>query len=198
MSFLPQNLKARSPSSSFPLDMGHFGWHKKYTKSLPGVTLCPGWGSCDVYASPWPIYSCLTHSHCDPTHIIWEMESTQHSSAKHLSAFVPLTTHSAGGVAITPSCVVLNNTAINTMTLKISVTQRHCLELWFHLQWLTIHSEHTGSNLLMHCGVSKKIKTRSWHLWSLLEFTRYIDSQCPIWSSWPHHEVSSTSYSNNM
>lgn len=45
-------------------------------------------------------------------------------SSQHLSAFVPLTTHSAGGVAITPSYVVLNHTAINTMTLKSSDTQR--------------------------------------------------------------------------
>lgn len=47
------------------------------------------------------------------------MESTQ-----HLSAFVPSATHSAGAAAITPSYGVPSHTAINTMTLRSSDTQR--------------------------------------------------------------------------
>lgn len=121
-SFLHWNLKVRSPSSNFPLAKAHFGCCKKYTKYLPCVALSPGWGSCDVYASPWLIYSCLTHRHCGPTYITWEMESTQ-----HLSAFVPLTTHSAGGAAIMPSYVVPSHTAINTVTLRNSDTQRQAV-----------------------------------------------------------------------
>lgn len=48
-------------------------------------------------------------------------------STQHLSAFVPLTTHSAGGAAITPSYVVPNHTPINTMTLRSSDTQRQAV-----------------------------------------------------------------------